>query len=268
MTTTTATAATARKTMSKKVEKTDKCEKACECDQGVSQAEVQPWHRLGGVEHVCELRKSTSVLYAILVTIIRTIYANKKGRTFGCPNVVWKQDSQKTGIWIDTELRWEDNRPDFTPAIFVCLGDIQYTFPPFMDMQGRTFLSRDAEQHYERVGTCTASIVHVCDRAGEACSLADNTEHYLSDLQDQINQQYCFNHFLVVGRTALKKREQGQTAGKDKIMSVVTVKFDFTDAWMVKLETPILKEVTMLDDGASVIQFGDVSTETDIPADK
>ena len=248
--------------------KSRKCENKCGCEQGVSQAEVQPWHRLGGVEHICELRKNTSVLYSILVTILRAIYSNKKGRTFGCPDVVWKQDSQKTGIWIDTELRWEDKRPDFTPAIYVCLGELQYEFPPTLDMQARTFMSHDGEQHYERTGTCTASIVHVCDKVGEACALADNTENYLSSLQDQIAHEYCFDHFVVVGRRPVQKKEQGQTAGKDKMVSVVTVKFDFTDAWMVKIECPILKEVSMLENGDVEIEFGDVSTETDTPADK
>ena len=119
-------------------------------EKGVSQAEVQPWHRLGGMEHICELRKSSQVLYAIMVTILRMIYSGKKGRTFGCPDVVWKQDPQKTQLWIDTELRWEDQRPDFTPAIFVNLGELKYQFDPTIDMQGRTFMSPGGEQHYER----------------------------------------------------------------------------------------------------------------------
>lgn len=234
----------------------------------VSQDEVQPWHRLGGMEHICELRKTSSVIYAILVTILRSAYSNKCGRTFGCPDVVWKKDPQKTGIWIDTELRWEDNRPDFSPAIYVCLGEIQYTLPPFMNMQGKTFMSHDGEQHYQRTGTCTASIVHVCDRSGEACALADNTENFLSDMQGGIADSYCFDHFVVTGRSPLKKKEQGQSAGKDKIMSVVTVKLDFTDAWIVKVESPILKSVTVVEDGSANIEFGDVSTETGIPADR
>lgn len=256
----------------------------CKKEPGVSQSEVQPWHRLGGMEHICELRKTSSVLYSILVTILRMMYSGKKGRIFGCPDVVWKADSEKTQIWIDTELRWEDKRPDFTPAIYVSLGDIQYQLPPTLDMQGRICMTHDGEQHYERMGTCTASIVHICDTAGEACTLADNTESYLSALQDQIGKQYCFNHFIVVGRTPLRKKEQSQTAGKEKIMSVVTIKFDWSDSWAVKFETPILKdvEVKTLDrenlaitgsnidaNGGSIeIEFGDISTSTDTPIDK
>lgn len=256
----------------------------CKCDtkeRGVSQSEVQPWHRLGGMEHICELRKSSSVLYSILVTILRMMYSGKKGRVFGCPKVVWDADPEKTGIWIDTELRWEDMRPDFTPAIYVCLGDVQYEPIPSLGMQGRTFMSHDGEQHYERTGMCSASIVHICDKAGESCALADNTENYLSSLQDQIVRQYCFRHFSVVGRTPLRKKEQGQTAGKERIASVVSVRFDWTDAWAVKIESPILKSVDMrgiqedrlritgtnvdVSGGVAVIEFGDMSTETDTP---
>ena len=250
----------------------------------VSNDEVQPWHRLGGIEHICELRKSSQVLYSIFVTILRMIYSGKKGRTFGCPDLLWKKDPQKTQIWIDTELRWEDQRPDFTPSIFVCLGEIKYDVNPTLDREGRTFLSNDGERSYERTGTCVASIVHVSDKAGSACSLADNTENYLSMLQDQLCEEYCFDHFVVSGRVPRQQKEQAQTAGKGKYVSVVNVMFDFTDAWTVKIESPILKAVSMVESGhasvnvtgASVdvrngqieIEFGDVSTATDTPLDR
>ena len=273
--------------------KSRKCPKV-PVEKGVSQAEVQPWHRLGGVEHICELRKSAQVLYAIFVTIVRAIYSGKNGRTFGCPDVLWKPDPQKTELWIDTELRWEDQRPDFTPAIFVSLGEIRYELIPTIDMQSRLTMSRDAERHYERTCHGTAQIVHVSDKAGAACSLADNTENYLSSLQDQIGDEYCFDHFAVTGRTPRQQKEQAQTAGKGKYVSGVTVQFDYTDAWDVKYETPILKVVSAIDFGApemdeygnpiggigitgtdvdvtnvaSTLESGNFSTETDTPLDK
>ncbi len=244
---------------------------------GVSQAEVQPWHRLGGVEHICELRKNAQVLYSIFVTILRVIYSNKDGRTFGCPDVLWNRDSQKTELWIDTELRWEDQRPDFTPAIYVSLGELQYEFPPTLDMRGRTFLSHDAERHYERTVSGAVTFIHVADTAGSACSLADNTENYLSMLQDQLADEYCFDHFVVTGRAPRQKKETAQSEGKGKYISTVTAKFDFTDAWNVKIESPILKVVSMMEDdrqsvnvlgsavdannGGFIIEFGDVSAE-------
>lgn len=225
---------------------------------GVSQAEVQPWHRLGGVEHICELRKSAQVLYSIFVTILRVMYSGKEGRTFGCPDVVWRPNDEKTDIWIDTELRWEDKRPDFTPAIFVSLGEIKYDVLPTLDMEGRVAVNGAGERRYERTGHCVAQIIHVSDKAGAACALADNTENYLSSLQDPIRDEYCFERFAVVGRLPRQQKETQQTAGKGKYLSVVSVQFDFTDAWNVKFETPILKVVSMLDFGpANVGEHGE-----------
>lgn len=258
-----------------------KCKKI---EHDVSQSEVQPWHRLGGMEHICELRKSASVLYGILVTILRVLYSGKKGRVFGCPNVVWNSDPEKTQMWIDTELRWEDQRPDVLPAIYVSIGEIKYELPPTLDGQGRVGMSYDAEQHYERTGVATATIMHVCEKVGEASALADNTEAYLSSLQDQIAEQYCFNHFMVVGRAPRQKKEQSQAAGKGQMVSVVQVQFDWTDAWMVKIESPILKAIDLLSyestsvaitgtnvdciNGQIEIEFGDISTETNTPVAK
>jgi hypothetical protein len=249
----------------------------------VSNAEVQPWHRLGGVEHICELRKSSQVLYSIFVSILRMIYSGKNGRVFGCPDVLWRSDPKKTELWIDTELRWEDLRPDFTPAIFVCLGEIQYGVNPTLDMEGRTFMSNDGERSYERTARGSAAIVHVSDKAGAACALADNTENYLSMLQDQLCDEYCFDHLLVSSRVPRQQKEQAQTAGKGKYVSVVNVQFDFTDSWVVKIESPILKSVSMVESGHSSINvtgsivdvrngmveidFGDVSSETRTPLD-
>lgn len=252
-------------------------------DDKVSQAEIQPWHRLGGVEHICELRKNSSVLYAIFVTVLRTIYANKEGRIFGCPDILWKADAQKTGIWIDTELRWEDTRPDFTPAIYVCLSEIQYKMPPLLSRGAGIRMSHDGEIHCEREGMGTVSFLHVSDKAGAACVLADNTENYLASFQDQIKNGYCFDRlFVVTGRTPLQKKETPQTAGKGKYVSVVTAAFSFTDAWTVKCETPILKAASLIADdcktvsitGSNVeipngqieIEFGNMSTSTDTPS--
>ena len=256
---------------------------ARDINEGVSQAEVQPWHRLGGIEHICELRKSSQVLYSIFVTILRMMYSNKEGRTFGCPDIIWNKDPQKTEIWIDTELRWEDLRPDFTPAIYVNLSPIQYDFIPAIGRKARMILSKDGERHYERTGKGTVSFIHVCDRAGEACSLADNTENYLSMLQDPICEEYCFNQFFVVGRTPRQQKEQQQTAGKGKYISVVQAQYEFNDGWTVKLETPILKAVSFMENehttvrvagsdvdvqnGQIEIEFGNLSTEKDTPKD-
>lgn len=256
----------------------------CPRAAGVSKEEVQPWHRLGGVEHVCELRKTAQVLYAIFVSVLRTVYAGRKGRTFGCPDVVWSPDAQKTQLWIDTELRWEDQRPDFTPAIYVGLGEIAYEPAPSMDMMGGMDMNRFGERHYERTGKGTARLLHVADKAGAACSLADNTEAWISSLQAQLCEEYCFDRLAVAGRQPRQRLEQPPSAGKGLYASSVALQFEFTDAWAVKHETPILKTVAAAFDGgrreAKVcgtavdvsggvieIDFGGVAAETDVPVE-
>ena len=97
----------------------------------------------------------------------------------------------------------------------------------------------------------------------------------------------------MTGKIPRQQKEQAQTAGKGKYVSVVSAQFDFTDAWDVKLETPILKAVSMVDygerkmdengnvisgieiagtnvdvsNGTVEIEFGNFSTETDTPLD-
>lgn len=250
---------------------------------GISQDEVQPWHRVGGMEHICELRKSSSVLYAMLVSTARSIYADRKGRVFGCPSVVWKPDPERTEIWIDTELRWEDMRPDFLPAIFVRLGEIAYEPVPSISPEGLTYVSPGGEMRYERTGSCSATFAHVGTSVGEACCLADNTENFLSSLQGQIADQYCFESFVVRGRVPVQKGDSGQADGRDRLMSAVQVSFSWADAWSVKIESPILKTVGMkpvlpngifvsgtpvdVTPGVTDIRFGDLSSETDTPVD-
>jgi hypothetical protein len=68
------------------------------------------------------------------------------------------------------------------------------------------------------------------------------------------------------------------------MVSTVTVGMDFSDAWVVKAESPMLKVVSVIDRGTPElldvsgsmvekpigqleIEFGDVSTETDTPKD-
>lgn len=250
----------------------------------VSQEEIQPWHRLGGVEHICELRKDCTVLYAIFVNILREIYATDNGRTFGCPDVLWSPNPDDTGIWIDTELRWEDKRPDFSPAIFVSLGEI--STQPMGTLGGGTLVGgpgRFGEYRHQIKVSGSVSFIHISTAAGEACAIADNTEKYLTMMQDQLRDAYCFTSpFRVAGRVALQKGEQTKSYGKNVYASVVSLGFTYYDAWIVKKETPILKAIDIVpppggetvnvagdnvikSNGHNEIEFGNISTSTDMP---
>ena len=252
-------------------------------EQSVSQGEIQPWHRLGGVEHVCELRKDATVLYAIFINILREIYATDEGRTFGCPGAVWRPDDQKTGIWIDTELRWEDKRPDFLPAIYVNLGQLQYVEAGTLGHSVLGGANRFGEVSHQIRGTGVVNFVHVSNTAGEACALADNTDRFLSHMRTELAAAYCFKGDLaVVGRIPLQKDQVAESAGKRKYKSVVSVAFEFEEGWIVKHETPILKSVSLVQsegaanavvagstleksNGQTSIEFGNIAMSTDTP---
>lgn len=252
-------------------------------EQTVSQDEIQPWHRLGGMEHICELRKDATVLYAIFINILRGIYATRDGRTFGCPDVLWSRNSEKTQIWIDTELRWEDKRPDFLPAIYVNLGQMQYQEVGTMRHSVLGGANKFGETPHQVKASGTVNFMHVSNTAGEACAIADNTEMFFSRLRTELAKTYCFKGDLaVVARTPLQKGQDSESSGKKKFVSVVTVAFEFEDAWSVKQETPILKSIVMLSDegaqkvdvsgsileksnGQFEVEFGNIATSTDTP---
>ena len=54
--------------------------------------ELQPWHSLGGAEHICELQKSALVLYGIFTEITRLVYHDPDGRLVGTPSVIWRKN--------------------------------------------------------------------------------------------------------------------------------------------------------------------------------
>lgn len=206
-----------------------------------STKEIQPWHSLGGLEHICELRKSCTVLYGIFTELARMIWADKDGRLIGTPSVVWSKT--KPGIWIDTELRWEDEHPEFRPAIYIQLGQQQRQdiIPGF---NGKLIgANRFAERHYEQKVSGQVTFMHVAATSGMACSLADNTEYALTLMQDPIKDDFCFYGFEAAGRVPLTKL---QDESKDRYGSGVMFNYEFVDAWNTKEECPILKTVTIL----------------------
>lgn len=221
----------------------------------VSTNEIQPWHSLGGIEHICELRKSCMVLYGIFTELARMIYHDKDGRLIGTPEVVW--NSKGTDIWIDNELRWEDQHPEVRPAIYIQLSPLEYH--PFIDGYNSKILSanRFGERHYEHKVSGQVTFMHVASTSGEACALADNTDYSLSMLQDPICSDFCFTKFVSVGRTPLEKLPKEAC---DKYASGVTFLYEFSEAWDVKEECPILKSIDLLSSESKVDDLDNNST--------
>ena len=226
-----------------------------------SENEIQPWHSLGGFEHICALRKTCTVLYGIFTELARLVYHTTDGRLIGTPDVVW--DRKKPSIWIDTELRWEDQHPEFRPAIYVQLSPLEYKefIPGF---NGKiTGADRFATRHYEMEVSGAVTFMHVASTIGEACSLADNTDYQFNLMQGPICEDFCFTRFLAAGRTPLEKLPD---EASEKYASGVTFAYAFDDAWDVTQETPILKSLDMINSGRhATVDHDNILTETKIP---
>lgn len=223
--------------------------------------EIQPWHSLGGFEHICELRKSCTVLYGIFTELARLVYHTTDGRLIGTPDVLW--DRKKPSIWIDTELRWEDEHPEFRPAIYIQLSPLE--FKEYNIGAGGKVLPADrfGTRHYEQKATGTVTFMHVASTVGEACALADNTEYELSMMQGPICDDFCFTNFVLAGRTPIEKL---QDEASEKYASGVTFAYEFEESWDVTQESPILKSLDLLNSSRhATVDHANILTETKIP---
>lgn len=222
--------------------------------------EIQPWHSLGGAEYICELRKTSTVLYGIFTELARLVYHDTDGRLVGTPDVVWTPKG--TSIWIDTELRWEDQHPEVRPAIYVQLSPIKFDEVNPRRNGKVTAADRFGTRHYEQMASGTVTFVHVAGTVGEACALADNTEYMLSLMQDPICYDFCFTRFVLAERTPLEKLPDESS---ERYASGVTFAYEFAEAWDVTGETPILKSIDLLNSSRHVtVDRVNIFTETKI----
>lgn len=226
----------------------------------VSENEIQPNHSLGGVECICELRKNATILYGIFVELARFVYHDLNGRLIGTPEVVWTPKG--TDIWIDSELRWEDQHPEVRPAIYIQLSPIEST-PIIPYYNGRiTGADRFGTYTYNQLAKGTVNFVHVASTSGEACALADNTANFLSMAQDAIKKDFCFSRFYYTGRTPLEKSAD---EASPKYVSVVTFTYEYNDTWTVTPETPILKSIDIINSSRhDTINHANIMTENKV----
>lgn len=228
----------------------------------VPDREILPSDKLADKDLICQLRKTPSVLYGLFTELVRQYYMNGDGYLLGTPDVRWDADASKSGIWIDSELNWNDEHPEFRPAIFVSLGEMQSSSPVNPNGAVRMNL-RDAVYYYARSVTGTVSFVHVAQRAGEALALCDNTAAYLTHFASQIRDDFCFTTFAEVSRKPLV---QAPPESSERYMSAVSYVFKFGEEWSSKLESPILK-VLNVDVSATFgrqihLGHGSISTDT------
>jgi hypothetical protein len=189
-----------------------------------------------------ELHKTPIVLYGIFIEIVRQLYSNPDNFPLGIPaDVRWTSDPAPTRIWIDTDYVWEDTNPEVRPAIYTKLSDIT-----FASLAGRKdgIVGVDiveGEKWYATTGTGSVSWVHIGRTNAEALVLAGATLDYLQGLSQIIRDDYCFQTFSLASMSPLQAAKES----KERYHSIVTFSYSCQDVWVVKTESPKLRDVTI-----------------------
>lgn len=199
-------------------------------------------HEIGGEELICHTRKLPHVLYGIFVELLRDIYSTSDGRMLGTTSRLWNADPQKTRVWIDTECRWEDERPEFRPAIYIGLSTMDYKSLTGQEsgLAGGSLI--DGEEFYAKHVSGNVSFTHIAATSGEAVDLCDTTLDYIDAFSSVIRRDFCFETFSLIRREPLKQLPK---EAKERYGSVATFAYTFQDCWTLKLESPKLKIVSL-----------------------
>lgn len=198
---------------------------------------------LAGHDLICQLRKTNMVLYGLFVEVVREFYRFQTPYIIGVPDIRWDPDPQKTGIWIDSELTWNVSHPEFVPAIYIKLGQVQYGgITGEGQPQSGIIDLKDAIYGTRRSARSSVSFVHVGGTPAEACMLCDNTRSYLSDFAFAVRKDFGFTKFYEQGATAI---QQYQPDSKEKWQSTAAYALEWQEETSVKLESPILRSVDL-----------------------
>ena len=189
---------------------------------------------------ICELTKHSSVLYGMFTDMLRRVYSSPNCFIKGCPSRLFDFDKNKTQIWIDKEMRWQDEHPEFRPAIYIKLGKIGYTYP--MDRRAFATEPHTSTNIYLRGITGVVSFVHIAKTAGEANILCDNTLDYMWSFSQAIKQDFCLSDFRPIEQTPVERAPQ---ASKEQWMSTCSCKFEAYDVTGITPEAPVLSEIKL-----------------------
>ena len=213
-----------------------------------------------GESRVCSARKTSTLLYGAFIEIVRNLYRLRSPHILGVPAVKWSDDVQRTGIWIDSDYRWNQDNPEFLPAIYVSIPEIRYQSELGFANMSVGMVLKDAVYQYQRSGSGSVSFTHVSGTAGEAMALCDNTRAYLSDFCGPISEDLCLDEFQ---EASVKPIAPAQKDSRDRYMSSTTFSFSFHEEWEVKMDSPILRSVDLLQESTG---YGILSTERDVRA--
>ena len=193
------------------------------------------------VNLLAQQRKTPLLLYGIFVELVRNFYSDAYNIPINTC-ATWSEDEHASGIWIDTEYKWEDKTVEKRPAIYVKLSAVKYgstvgqsAGPMSMGMD-----LKEADYFFSRVGEGTVTFVHIGSTKGQSVALSGSTLDYLDAFATVIRDDFCFEEFEVLEITPprLDKSEP-----KDMYHSDVICRFKFQETWTLKLESPKLKKL-------------------------
>lgn len=205
--------------------------------------EVSPDSDVAGHEDVCTKRKTCVFLYGAFVEYARELYRDGEFLV-GTPDVRWGRTPQHDGIWIDAEYNWKPANPEFLPAIYVKLGEVQYSFKTGRQWVGSNL--RNGVERGDRTANGTVSFVHVSRSSGEAIALCDNTRYRLNEFSMAIERDLCLCRFF---EQQVQPLALAQKVSNEAYQSTTTFSFEFRERWGIKLESPILRSVDIVDTG-------------------
>ena len=190
------------------------------------------------VKLLCHVRKTPNVLYGMFVELTRQFYSDKNNLPVDV-QTVWAPEMEKSQLWIDSDYIWEDINPEQRPAIYIKLGEINYSSSHGRH-DGRIGIDlEEAEYHYARKGAGNISWAHIGSTSGETIVLAGATLDYFDAVSKLIQEDFNFQTFEIVQISPLSMTKET----KERYLSTVTAAFTFEDTWTIKKENPKLKKI-------------------------
>ncbi len=195
-----------------------------------------------------DIRKVPTVLYGIFVELARNVFGTEIGEG---KLPVWYREPNTTGIWIDTEHAWEDEAPNFRPAVYVGLSDINYT--NLGNLSGQTGMRLEEAEYQFAIKAVFSVHYSVTARTkSEAILLAEALSDVLMAVSRPIRQVFCFDKFgLAVFHPGMVDKEHHEV-----YISRATFGVEFQESWTLKLESPKLKKL-VFDAGHGVSELLD-----------
>ena len=176
---------------------------------------------LAGYEVIQGMRRTPDILYGMMLEILRRLYTDENLFNYGDRKVIWCPDPRQTQVWINSEAEWDDELPEFMPAIYVKLGDISYkSYGKLSGEVGVTGIT--GARNIAREASCSIIFSHIARNKGEAIALANSTHNYMDAFSIVIRDDLLFEVFVINKRKIINPIKNNVTTvfGSDIIFNV------------------------------------------------